>query len=86
MSDVLDNALSLIPDASEMLQNFNFDIMQDLYTNEENNHVERIVEVWQDKWDEINFGQDIVGQYISFCHSRVELPAQFFKMVNLRIR
>eukprot|EP00092_Neocalanus_flemingeri_P003613 GFUD01003877.1.p1 GENE.GFUD01003877.1~~GFUD01003877.1.p1 ORF type:complete len:682 (+),score=79.52 GFUD01003877.1:382-2427(+) len=86
MSDVIDNALSLIPDASEMLKNFNFDIMQDLYTNEEHCHVERIVSVWQEKWDELSFGQDIVGTYIGFCHNRNEFPAQFFKLINLQIR
>jgi len=86
MSDVINNALSLIPDASEMLKSFNFDIMQDLYTNEEHCHVEQIVAVWQEKWEEINFGQDVVGIYINFCQNRREFPSEFFELVNLQIR
>lgn len=86
MSDIIDHTLSLIPDAGEMLKNFNFEIMQDLYTNEEHSHIERIVGVWQDKWDEISFGQSIVGQYINFCQHRNEFPYDFFKLINLQIR
>jgi len=86
MNDVIDNALSLIPDASEMLKNFNFDIMEDLYTNEEQCLVEKIAAMWQDKWNQVNFGQELVGTYISFCHNRREFPGQFFKLVNLQIR
>ena len=59
---------------------------QDLYTNEEQSHVARLVMLWQEKWDEINFGQNIVNQYIRFCQYRTEFPAEFFKLVNLQIR
>ena len=59
---------------------------QDLYTNEEQSHVARLVMLWQEKWDEINFGQNIVKQYIRFCQYRTEFPAEFFKLVNLQIR
>ena len=86
MNDAIDNALSLIPDASEMLKNFNFDIMEDLYTNEQQCLVEKIAAMWQDKWNQVNFGQELVGTYISFCHNRREFSGQFFKLVNLQIR
>jgi len=86
MNDIINQTLSLIPDAGEMLKNFNFDLMQDLYTNEEQNHVARLVTLWQEKWDEISFGQNIVNQYITFCQYRTKLPAEFFKGVNLQNR
>jgi len=84
--EIIDNTLELMPDAREMLKNLNFDMIQDIYTNEEENQVERLVRVWQDKWEEVNFGHHVINQYIRFCRQRREIPSQCFKEVNLKIR
>ena len=79
IDDIMPN---LNPNTNEMLQStyFNFEFNQDLM------EISRIKSIWEEKWEEIDFGDHILGEYLNFCNYRKDLSPEFFTAVNTKLR
>ena len=40
----------------------------------------------EDKWSKINFGEQVISEYVQFCESKKEFQPAFWHVVNLNLR
>ena len=41
---------------------------------------------FEDKWSKINFGEQVISEYIQFCENKKEFQPAFWHVVNLNLR
>jgi len=82
IGDIIGN----IMDAGDLLLNVDINPMNGLYSVEEGRQLTHITDIFTDEWSQINFGPNIVAEYIHFCEYKPEIPPPFWKTVNLTIR
>ena len=41
---------------------------------------------FEDKWSKINFGEQVISEYVQFCESKKEFQPAFWHVVNLNLR
>ena len=41
---------------------------------------------FEDKWRNINFGEQVISEYIQFCGNKKEFQPAFWHVVNLNLR
>ena len=41
---------------------------------------------FEEKWNKINFGEQVISEYIQFCENKKEFQPAFWHVVNLNIR
>ena len=56
------------------------------YCEEEGRQLQQISAIFTEEWHQLNFGSNIVAEYIHFCEYKPEIAPAFFKTVNLTIR
>ena len=83
---MLSNALSLLPDpaTADMLHISLDNVMERLWSADDQHRLERIVSGWQSCWDGVNYGRTVVDQYSAFCQTRQRFPVALFHNTVIR--
>ena len=41
---------------------------------------------FEDKWNKINFGEQVISEYVQFCENKKEFQPAFWHVVNINLR
>ena len=70
INEVNSSALSLFPDDNEMLKT--------LEAEQSGDSLVRIVNCWNQKWNEVSYSPQVISEYATFCRTRQNFPLSFY--------
>ena len=72
--------------ASEFVVSLNIHEIENLFTVEEGIYFDNVRAVFDQKWNTITFGEEMMSHYIGFCKQRHQLPTRFFQLINNQLQ
>ena len=71
---------------NEFVVSLNIGDIENIFTMEEGIYFENVRAVFEQKWNAIPFGEEMMNHFIGFCKQRHNLPARFFQLVNNQLQ
>ena len=72
--------------SSDLVVSLNIGEIDNIYSVEEGLYFENVRAVFDQKWNTIPFGEEMMSHFIGFCKQRHKLPARFFKLINNQLQ
>ena len=71
---------------NEFVVSLNIGDIENIFTMEEGIYFENVRAVFEQKWNAIPFGEEMMNHFIGFCKQRHNLPTRFFQLVNNQLQ
>ena len=81
-----DGNLAEGPNPSEIIFSLNIEELENIFTVEEGNYFDNLRADFDQKWNTIPLGEDIMSHLINLCKKKHRLPARFFQFINNRMK
>ena len=72
--------------ANELIISVNIEEIENIYTMEEATYFDKVQAVFNEKWNAIPFGEEMMRHYIEFCKTKHVLPPRFFQLINGQLK
>jgi len=72
--------------ANEFVVSLNIGDIENIFTMEEGIYFENVRGIFEQKWNAIPFGEEMMNHYIGFCKQRHNLPPRFFQLINNQLQ
>ena len=72
--------------ASDLVVSLNIGEIENIYSVEEGLYFDNVRAVFDQKWNTIPFGEEMMSHFIGFCQQRHQLPARFFQLINNQLQ
>ena len=89
VDSLITSALALLPNVNEIMKSLGIDSSLASISDTKDDldsYIDNLVEHFNSKWYEINFGDYIMREYIQVCTNRTVFPVDFFKSYNFTLR
>ena len=73
------------PNPFEIILSLNIEELENIFTVEEGNYFVKLRAGFDQKWNTIPIGEEMMSHFINFCKKNHQLPARFFQFMNNRI-
>jgi len=67
---------------NDFVLSMNIKQLENMLTMEEGIYFENVIGQFQQKWNSVPFGEEMMGHFIRFCIKRQTLPPIFFKLIK----
>ena len=71
---------------SDFVVSLNIGEIENIYSVEEGLYFDNVRAVFDQKWNTIPFGEEMMSHFIGFCKQRHQLPARFFQLINNQLQ
>lgn len=71
---------------NEFVVSLNIGDIENIFTMEEGIYFDNVRAVFEQKWNAIPFGEEMMNHFIGFCRQRHNLPARFFQLINNQLQ
>ena len=67
---------------NDFVLSMNIKQLENMLTMEEGIYFENVIGQFQQKWNSVPFGEEMMGHFIRFCIKKQTLPPIFFKLIK----
>lgn len=71
---------------NDFVVSLNIGDIENLFTIEEGMYFENVRAIFEQKWNAIPFGEEMMNHLIGFCRQRHNLPLRFFQLINNQLQ
>ena len=71
---------------NEFIVSLNIEEIENMYTMEEATYFDKVLGVFDKKWNAIPFGEEMMWHFMKFCKTRHDLPPIFFQLIDSQLK
>ena len=73
-------------EATEFVVSLDIKEIENIFTIEEGKYFDNVRAVFNQNWNMIPFGEEMLTLYINFCKQRHQLPVRFFQLLENQLK